>query len=81
MLKIIINVGIIQSMETHYKKKGLKTMTDYELTKRNDTIGFKLNPYLIRIETTDLEFLNFMDKKLDELIDEFYRDNNKERSI
>ena len=51
-------------------------MTDYELTKRNDIAGWKLKPYLIRMETTDLDFLNFMDKKLDELIDEFYGDKD-----
>ena len=56
---------------------GGKNMTDYELTKRNDIAGWKLRPYLIRVETDDLDFLNFMDKKLDELINEFYRDDNK----
>ena len=50
-------------------------MTDYELTKRNDIAGLKLQPYIIRMETSDLDFLNFMDKKLDELINEFYRDD------
>lgn len=53
-------------------------MTDYELTKRNDIVGWKLRAYLIRVETDDLDFLNFMDKKLDELIDEFYRDDNND---
>jgi len=53
----------------------IKKMTDYELTKRNDIAGWKLRPYIIRVETDDLDFLNFMDKKLDELIDEFYRDD------
>ena len=53
-------------------------MTDYELTKRNDIAGWKLRPYIIRVETEDLDFLNFMDKKLDELIDEFYRDDNND---
>ena len=57
------------------ENKEIKHMTDYELTKRNDIAGWKLQPYLIRMETTDLEFLNFMDKKLDELINEFYRDD------
>ena len=49
-----------------------------ELTKRNDIAGWKLRPYIIRVETYDLDFLNFMDKKLDELIDEFYRDDNND---
>ena len=53
-------------------------MTDYELTKRNDIAGWKLRPYLIQVETDDLDFLNFMDKKLDELINEFYRDDNND---
>ena len=52
-------------------------MTDYELTKRNDIDGWKLSPYIIRMETTDLDFLNFMDKKLDELIDEFYKEERQ----
>jgi len=41
----------------------IKKMTDYELTKRNDIAGWKLRPYIIRVETDDLDFLNFMDKK------------------
>ena len=49
-------------------------MTDYELTKRNDIASWKLQPYLIHMETSDLDFLNFMDKKLEELINEFYRE-------
>ncbi len=47
-------------------------MTDYELLKQTKKLSTP--KYWIKVETKDLEFLNYMDKKLDELIREFYNE-------
>lgn len=47
-------------------------MTEYKLEKENDRMDRPY--YLIEVETKDLGFLNFLDKKLDELIKEYYKE-------
>ena len=47
-------------------------MTEYNLEKENVRLGRPY--YCIEVETKDLGFLNFLDKKLDELIKEYYKE-------
>lgn len=47
-------------------------MTEYELTKQQKTL--RTPPFRINVETKDLDFLNFLDKKLDDLIKEYYNE-------
>jgi len=45
-------------------------MTEYEFTKETQKLG--IPKYRINVETEDITFLNFLDKKIDDLIKEFY---------
>lgn len=47
-------------------------MTEYEFTKRDNTLFG--DSFRIIFETNDLAFLEYMDKEIDKLIEEFYEE-------
>ena len=50
-------------------------MTEYEFTKQSTKVGTP--PFWIKVETEDFEFLEFMDKEIDKLIKQFYKDERE----
>jgi len=48
-------------------------MNEYELIKTSTRLSTP--PYRIKVETEDIDFLNFMDKKIDELLKEYYNED------